>query len=58
MKLVFCKRYEGPNAVPLGFHNSDLDRAVADQPIDGLGETFEAFVVPELSKTFYRRDKQ
>lgn len=34
-------------AVPLGFKNSDFQRAMLDQPERGMGERFEAFVIPK-----------
>lgn len=37
--------YWGETAIPLGFANSTLMRAVNNQPHSGLGEEFTAFVV-------------
>lgn len=39
--------YWGDPAVPLGFANSSLVDAVRNQPEKGLGELFEAFVIPK-----------
>lgn len=44
--------YIGGDAVPLGFANSTLVKAVYKQPIEGMGERFEAFVIPVKCPTF------
>jgi hypothetical protein len=45
------------SAVPLGFANSSFVRALKNQPFEaGLGERFEAFVIPEICPTFERVD--
>lgn len=44
--------YKGDNAVPLGFANSTLGMAVANQPLEGWGKRFEAFVIPIKCLTF------
>jgi len=38
-------------AVPLGFANSTLMKAVKNQPKEGQGERFVAFVIPEECPT-------
>lgn len=43
--------YEGP-ATPLGFANSSLVMALLKQPQEGMGESFEAFVIPKECPTF------
>jgi len=42
----------GGSAVPLGFANSSLVKAVKNQPDKGMGENFEAFVIPKSCPTF------
>lgn len=44
--------YEGKHAVPLGFNNFSLINALGKQPKDGMGERFEAFVIPKVCPTF------
>jgi hypothetical protein len=44
--------YSGEYAVPIGFANSTLVHAVHNQPESGIGETFEAFVIPKECPTF------
>ena len=39
-------------AVPIGFANSTLVRAVHNQPKDGMGENFTAFVIPKICSTY------
>lgn len=46
--------YSGKNAIPLGFDNSSLVRAVQRQPESGIGYRFEAFVIPRTCDTFRR----
>lgn len=41
----------GGDAVPLGFDNSSLVKALKHQPDDGWGERFEAFVIPKQCDT-------
>lgn len=40
--------------VPLGFSNSSLSAAVSEQPPSGMGERFEAFVIPKNCPTMIR----
>jgi hypothetical protein len=42
--------YFGENAVPLGFSNSSLVNAVVNQPNNGSGKEFIAFVIPKVTK--------
>ena len=39
-------QYSGDTAVPLGFANSSLVKAIDNQPQEGMGEEFVAFVIP------------
>jgi hypothetical protein len=43
--------YWGAQAIPLGFANSSLLRAVENQPQSGLGKLFNAFVIPKVCPT-------
>jgi hypothetical protein len=38
-------------AIPLGFANSSLTKALQNRPENGLGQTFEAFVIPKTCPT-------
>ncbi|MFA5344771.1 MAG: hypothetical protein WC315_00650 [Candidatus Omnitrophota bacterium] len=42
-------------AIPLGFANSTLVKAVNNQPATGMGRTFEAFVIPKDCPTFKKQ---
>lgn len=44
--------YEGDFAVPIGFLNSSFSKAIQNQPQDGKGEIFKAFVIPKDCPTF------
>ncbi len=44
--------YFGEMAVPIGFANSTLVKAVNQQPENGMGECFTAFVIPKICPTF------
>ena len=46
--------YQGP-AVPIGFANSSLVKAVNNQPERGMGKEFIAFVIPKQCPTFSRK---
>jgi hypothetical protein len=37
----------GGKAIPLGFNNASLADALRNRPEGGMGERFEAFVIPE-----------
>lgn len=41
---------------PLGFDNRTLVEAIKQQPNDGLGRNFTAFVIPKQCKTFIRKE--
>ncbi len=41
---------EGP-CTPLGFANSSFEDAIDNQPIDGIGKNFVAFVIPKVCPT-------
>jgi hypothetical protein len=43
--------YWGEHAIPLGFANSSLVEAVNDQPENGQGRIFTAFVIPKQCPT-------
>jgi len=49
--------YSGDEAVPLGFANSTLVEAFRNQPEDGMGKTFTAFVIPKNCYTFEKVEK-
>ena len=44
--------YFGEMAVPIGFANSTLVKAVHKQPENGMGENFTAFVIPKVCLTY------
>ena len=48
--------YSGDNAVPIGFANSTLRNAVLNQPIQGMGKEFIAFVMPKITKNIKKVD--
>ena len=48
--------YSGEHAMPLGFANSSLIKAIQNQPKEGLGETFTAFIIPRECATFEKED--
>jgi hypothetical protein len=43
--------YKGP-CMPLGFDNTSFAEALKNQPKNGYGKRFEAFVIPEECDTF------
>ena len=43
-------------AVPLGFDNFSLARAIENQPNSGSGERFTAFVIPKKCPTYKSLD--
>lgn len=45
-------------AVPLGFDNPSLAQALKNQPPNGLGRRFEAFVIPKECPSIQRLDKR
>lgn len=46
--------FDGPG-IPLGFHNLKFVSALRNQPEEGMGERFEAFVIPAICPTFKKR---
>ncbi|KOY81877.1 hypothetical protein I6G82_22915 [Lysinibacillus macroides] len=48
--------FKGP-AIPMGFTNSSLIKAVNNQPLEGQGEEFTAFVIPKKCDTFVKIDE-
>lgn len=44
--------YTGKPAYPLGINNQTLVQALENQPKTGMGECFEAFVIPKECRTF------
>lgn len=42
----------GGQAIPLGIHNKSFVQAIKNQSNSGLGERFEAFVIPRHCDTF------
>lgn len=38
-------------AIPIGFSNPSLSKALQNRPENGLGQTFEAFVIPKTCPT-------
>lgn len=46
--------YEG--GIPLGFNNHSFIPAVSNQSKYGMGEKFEAFIIPENCRTFKERE--
>jgi hypothetical protein len=67
-KQVFCQcrgssgwyKRDGLNAVlaglaiPIGFQNTSFVKALLDQPEEGMGSVFEAFVIPKECPTIER----
>lgn len=49
--------YSGKEAVPLGFANSSLVEALRNQPEEGWGKEFTAFVIPKKCYTFEKVKK-
>ncbi len=47
--------YTGINAIPLGFANQSLVGAIKNQPENGMGKEFTAFVIPKDCGTLRRR---
>lgn len=44
--------YFGDSAIPIGFASSSLVKAIHNQPIEGMGEGFIAFVIPKNCPTY------
>lgn len=49
--------YCGKEAIPIGFANSSLVKAVQNQPEEGRGEVFEAFIIPKKCPTMILNPK-
>jgi hypothetical protein len=49
--------YSGDDAVPMGIANGSFVEALHNQPEDGWGEVFTAFVIPKNCYTFEKVDK-
>lgn len=47
-------KYEGP-CFPIGFDNNSLINALKNQPKNGLGERFDAFVIPKSCPTMKKK---
>ncbi|PYF05637.1 hypothetical protein BJ095_11746 [Ureibacillus chungkukjangi] len=47
--------YTGKSAVPLGFSNPSIIQAIKDQPNEGMGKEFTAFIIPKNCETFFRK---
>ena len=50
--------YWGYHAVPLGFDNMSLRKALIAQPNFGNGSKFDAFVIPKRCSTMNKINKQ
>jgi len=42
---------EYSNGIPIGFNNPSLAKALKNQPESGMGERFEAFIIPKECPT-------
>ncbi|MFW9874521.1 MAG: hypothetical protein ACFFG0_15550 [Candidatus Thorarchaeota archaeon] len=40
------------DAIPIGFSNSSFAKAIRNQPEEGQGGRFEAFIIPKKCNTF------
>lgn len=58
LKNNFNAEYSGSSAVPLGFANSTLVKAIDNQPENGLGSEFVAFVIPKECPTMKRVEEE
>ena len=47
--------YYGDSAIPLGFANYSVTEAIGNQPINGMGYNFNAFVIPKECDTFIKK---
>lgn len=50
--------YEGKHAIPLGIDNHSFIYALNNQPQEGRGERFTAFVIPIECSTFQKIGKR
>lgn len=48
--------YSGDNAIPLGFANGSISEAIKNQPLNGMGYNFNAFVIPKDCDTFVKQN--
>lgn len=44
------------DGIPLGFDNTTLGMAIANQPVAGWGKKFDAFVIPKNVPTLTKTD--
>jgi hypothetical protein len=51
-------KYGGETAVPLGFANGSLANAADNQPEEGMGKEFVAFVIPKVCPTMLKLDSE
>jgi len=49
--------YSGDEAIPVAFLNSSFAEAIREQPQEGGGYRFDAFVVPVKCDTFVKKEK-
>ncbi len=47
----------GGDAIPIGFDNGTLANAIINQPKQGLGYQFNAFVIPKQCKSITNKGK-
>lgn len=52
---ILNAEYSGDDAIPIGFANSTLLDALDNQPEEGMGEKFIAFVIPKKCDTFIKK---
>lgn len=50
--------YSGKHSIPLGVANDSLINAIKNQPQEGMGEEFSAFVIPKICPTFIFEKKE
>lgn len=46
--------YSGDQSIPLGISNPSFHDALHNQPEEGMGKNFEAFIIPKECKTFVK----
>lgn len=49
--------YSGKTAMPLGINNFSFILATKNQPNEGMGRNFVAFVIPKICETFIKKRK-
>ena len=47
--------YSGEDAIPIGFNNYTFATALNSQPDNGMGERFEAFIIPKKCDTCIKK---